>query len=210
MSDKKLIIADGHHRYETALAYSRENSWEAAQRVMMTFVNMHSAGLRILATHRLVSGLTGFDAARLLEQLSEAGRVEAVGDAAEVKQRLGEPAPGVLRMAVAIAGQPWVHLVEAPREEGALDVPFLHRRILERMLGIGEEAVREERFLRYVRGIDAALSAVQNGEAQAAFLLQPTTVEQVAQVSFGGGVMPQKSTDFYPKLLSGLTIYRLE
>jgi uncharacterized protein (DUF1015 family) len=85
----------------------------------------------------------------------------------------------------------------------------LHRHILGEVLGIGEEAVREEKFLKYVRGIDAGLDRVRGGEAQIAFLLEPTTMEQVATVAFGGGVMPQKSTDFYPKLLSGLTIYKL-
>ena len=62
----------------------------------------------------------------------------------------------------------------------------------------------------YVRGIDAAVAHVRNGDAQAGFLLKPTSVQQVADTSFGGGVMPQKSTDFYPKLLSGLTIYKVD
>ena len=84
------------------------------------------------------------------------------------------------------------------------------RRLLGKVLGIGEEAVRDEKHLRYIRGLDAAVEAARNGDAQIAFLLKPTSVEQVAETSFGGGVMPQKSTDFYPKLLSGLTIYKLE
>jgi uncharacterized protein (DUF1015 family) len=69
--------------------------------------------------------------------------------------------------------------------------------------------VRDERHLGYVRGIDVAIEAARSGAAQIAFLLKPTSIEQVAEISFGGGVMPQKSTDFYPKLLSGLTIYKL-
>ena len=85
----------------------------------------------------------------------------------------------------------------------------LHDRLL-RLLGIGEEAVREEKNLRYVRGLDAAIEAARSGAAQVAFLLRPVPVDEVAHISFGGGVMPQKSTDFYPKLLSGLTIYRLD
>ena len=76
--------------------------------------------------------------------------------------------------------------------------------------GITEEAVREEKHIEYVRGLDAAYAKVLEGAADAAFLLEPTTIEQVANVAFSGGVMPQKSTDFYPKLLSGLTIYKLE
>ena len=78
------------------------------------------------------------------------------------------------------------------------------------MLGIGEGAVREQKHLEYVRGLDAAYARVREGGAEVAFLLEPTTIQQVADVAFSGGVMPQKSTDFYPKLLSGFTIYKLE
>jgi uncharacterized protein (DUF1015 family) len=82
--------------------------------------------------------------------------------------------------------------------------------VLGKVLGNGEDAVRHEKNLRYVRGIDAAVEEARQGTAQIAFLLKPTSVQQVADTSFGGGVMPQKSTDFYPKLLSGLTIYKLD
>ena len=85
----------------------------------------------------------------------------------------------------------------------------LHERLLSQALGIGEQAVREEKYLRYIRGLDAAVEGARSGAAQIAFLLKATSIEQVADTSFGGGVMPQKSTDFYPKLLSGLTIYKL-
>jgi uncharacterized protein (DUF1015 family) len=77
------------------------------------------------------------------------------------------------------------------------------------VLGISEEAVREQKHIEYVRGLDDACGRVRQG-AQVAFLLEPATIQQVADVAFSGGVMPQKSTDFYPKLLSGLTIYRLD
>jgi uncharacterized protein (DUF1015 family) len=82
--------------------------------------------------------------------------------------------------------------------------------VLGDILGIGEEAVRGERNLRYARGADTAVEEVRRGQARIAFLLEPTSVEDVARIAFSGGVMPQKSTDFYPKLLSGLTIYRLD
>ena len=77
------------------------------------------------------------------------------------------------------------------------------------MLGIGEEAVREEKYIQYVRGMDAAAAEVREKGAQVAFLLEPTPIDDMARVAFGGGVMPQKSTDFYPKLLTGVAIYKL-
>jgi uncharacterized protein (DUF1015 family) len=85
----------------------------------------------------------------------------------------------------------------------------LHQEILEKWLGISEEDVREEKHIRYVRGMDAAAAEVRERGAQVAFLLDPTPVDEMARVAFGGGVMPQKTTDFYPKLLTGLAIYRL-
>ena len=93
---------------------------------------------------------------------------------------------------------------------GALDVRTLHEGLLGKALGITEEAVRDEKHIRYIRGIDAAVEEVRKGAAQIAFLLKPTSVQQVADTSFSGGVMPQKSTDFYPKLLSGMVMYKLD
>ena len=92
---------------------------------------------------------------------------------------------------------------------GEFDVHVLHLDLLAGVLGIGEDAVREERNPRYMRGLDPAIEEAHSGAAQVAFLLKPVSVEQVAAISFAGGVMPHKSTDFYPKLLSGLAIYRL-
>jgi uncharacterized protein (DUF1015 family) len=96
-----------------------------------------------------------------------------------------------------------------PRVTGELDVPVLHQEVIGRWLGISEEAVREEKFIQYVRGIDAAVAEVRERGAQVAFLLEATPIDEMARIAFHGGVMPQKSTDFYPKLLSGVTIYKL-
>jgi len=211
MEDKKLLIADGHHRYETALAFRKENpDLASAERVMMTFVNAHSTGLKILATHRLVNGLRDLDAAQLTEKIQSSFRVESVGSLEEFQSRTAEPAPSVIRIGVAIADSDKLYLLEADRAPGQLDVDYLHEVLLEGVLGIDSEAVREQKNLTYVRGADAAVEAVRRGDAQVAFLLEPPEVGQVATVSFAGGVMPQKSTDFYPKLLSGLTAYKLD
>jgi uncharacterized protein (DUF1015 family) len=101
-------------------------------------------------------------------------------------------------------------LMQHPRKEGQLDVPVLHQDVLGGLLGISEDAVRDERNLKYVRGIDAAAAEVTAGNAEIAFLLEPTPIDDMARIAFAGGVMPQKSTDFYPKLLSGVTIYKLD
>ena len=207
MADKKLLIADGHHRYETALAFRDENpDLEAAGRVMMTFVNMHSPGLRILATHRLVSNLaaSGFPGEFLRSAESEF-RVERIDSLDRLKQAWAAGGRTTIGAAMGDA----LYLLEDRQAAGGLDVRVLHERVLGKLLGIGAEAVRDEKHLRYVRGLEAAVEQARTGAAQAAFLLKPVSVAEVAETSFAGGVMPQKSTDFYPKLLSGLTIYKI-
>ena len=95
-------------------------------------------------------------------------------------------------------------------EKQRLDVVILHRLILERCLGITEDAVKKESYITYVRERDAAMKAVRSGNAQVAFLLNPTRLDQMRDIAYEGNVMPQKSTDFYPKVLSGLTMYSLD
>jgi uncharacterized protein (DUF1015 family) len=202
MADKKLLIADGHHRYETALAFCNENpGLKDAAKVMMTFVNMHAPGLEILATHRVLTGIS----ADLVDKIP----ARPLASIDELKQLFRSPAPDRIRIGLAL-GSGEIRLYERDRKPGELDVKVLHDELLGVALGIGEEAVREQKHIEYVRGLDAAYAKVRDGSAQVAFLLEPVSVEQVAKVAFAGGVMPQKSTDFYPKLLSGLTIYKLE
>jgi len=209
MADKKLLIADGHHRYETALAFRNENpNLPGAARVMMTFVNMYSPGLKILATHRLVNGVKpeflpdGFLAAAAADF-----RIEEVESLDRLKLAWAFEG-GATTIGAAIGNR--LFLLESRHPAGELDVRVLHERLLAKALGIGEEAVRDEKHLRYIRGIDVAVAEARKGAAQIAFLLKPTSIDQVAETSFAGGVMPQKSTDFYPKLLSGLTIYKVD
>ncbi len=205
MADKKLVIADGHHRYETAIAFRDENpNLPGADRVMMTFINMHSPGLTILATHRLVSGIdtTGF-----LERAGADFRVEEI-DSLDRLRSAWEKSDG--RSVIGAAMGEKLYLLEDRTAKGELDVKILHERLLGKALGIDEAAVREEKHLRYMRGIDAAVEEARKGAAQIAFLLKPTSIQQVADTSFAGGVMPQKSTDFYPKVLTGLAIYKLD
>jgi uncharacterized protein (DUF1015 family) len=234
MRTRQLVIADGHHRYETALAYrdhcrALSPNDTRAGFVMTTFVRMESPGLTILPTHRLVHSLTSFDwteftnAARaIFDWQTIAVRPPASGWAPRVRGKLREA--GRERPALAVYGgpgklgllrlRPDFDLDSALADLGPalrrLDVVLLHRLVLERLLGIDRQAVREERNLSYVREMELAAQQVEEGKGQAAFLLNPTPVEAVRDCALAGCAMPQKSTDFYPKLLSGLTMYWLD
>lgn len=239
MNSRQLIIADGHHRYETALAWRNEQRARAPHRadapwdwVMMTFVNLDAPGLVVLPTHRLVHSLPSFDATALLNRLATWFDKETLAIPQEQwqqkweavrKQLADNAAAGRLSIATALRGQAGITLLhlknsvdlakelpDALPEQRKLDVLILHELILHRGLGITAEAVREERNLRYVRLAAEALQSVQVEAAQAAFFLNPIAPQQMRDVALAGGVMPQKSTDFYPKLLSGLTMYRVE
>ena len=237
MRDKKLIIADGHHRYETALNYAKEHAPAVEERrelhtshlphppypeaaVMMTFVNMDSEGLVILPTHRVVHGLGGFEADAFAKAAAEFFTVEALasGEAANwlhtLKSQQGTAFVGVTRRgAMLLRARPEkmsAALEHLPERQRRLDLSQLHGIVLEKLLGLDAEKVREQTNLRYLRDAGEAVDQVRRGEADVAFLTNPVTMEQLKEVAFAGEVMPQKSTDFYPKLLSGLTIYALD
>ncbi len=239
MVEKKLVIADGHHRYETALAYRNECRAALAnpdlnaphEKVMMTFFNTHGEGITILPTHRVVSGVGGFELERFRRKLepyfnccsypfsSDAERPTSYAEfrnglAARGRERraLGIYASGgafhlfVLRQQTNLA----VLLPDVSPAHRELDVVLLHRLVLEKGLGITAEAVVAEKNITYEREMEAAIAAVDRGEAQLGCFLNPVRIDQVVEIALAGEVLPQKSTDFYPKLLSGLTIYRLD
>ena len=230
MRDKKLLIADGHHRYETALAYRsecRERSPNAGpdaphELVMMTLVRMESRGLVILPTHRVVHSLPDYDRERMLEKAGAFFSVDRIDLRAESRSAttlLHEAGANGTAFVIVTRQGPYLlrakkHAVEAamhhvsPRQR-ELDVVKLHKIMLERVLEISEESVRNQEYIAYERDAFEAISRVRQG-ANAAFLMNPARIEQVRDIAFAGEVLPQKSTDFYPKLLSGLTIYALE
>jgi uncharacterized protein (DUF1015 family) len=211
MSDKRLLIADGHHRYETALAFHQQYAnIRDAERVMMNFVNMYSPGLKILATHRLVFGLNWFTYEKFVSAARAEFEIRELDSVAALQTAWGEPHKNRCRIGAYTSESGKILLLERERYEHQLDVSLLHDIVLHQVLAINEDDVRDERHIRYVRGAEAAIEQVRNGAAQIALLLEPVAIEQMADIAFSGGVMPQKSTDFYPKLLSGLTIYKLE
>jgi uncharacterized protein (DUF1015 family) len=239
MADKKLVIADGHHRYETALNYRNERRTQVRpanpnalyEYSMMTFINTQSEGLTILPTHRLASNLHDFSWAAVRRHLepwfaaepfsfhNEAEKGEA---RAKFLKRLTQARPhrsiGVYSAArsakrsyYVLTLRPGVDLAQllpnvSPLQRD-LDVVLLHEGILEPALGITPQAVTSEKHLTYERDANAALEAVDHSAAQIAFLLNGCDVEQVMRIATAGEVLPQKSTDFYPKLLSGITMY---
>jgi uncharacterized protein (DUF1015 family) len=241
MDDKKLIIADGHHRYETSLNYAREHAPKHApgappkggsstqqlpqpdspeSAAMMTFVNMDSDGLVILPTHRVVHGLPGFYASAFVkaaESFFDVGSLPPF-DAPGLIETLASQS-GIAFVAVTCAGTYLLRakteamnkaLADLPERQRQLDLTQLHAVVLDRLLGLDAEKVREQTNLRYLRDAGEAVEQVRRGEADIAFLTNPVTMEQLREVAFAGEVMPQKSTDFFPKLLSGLAIYALE
>ena len=241
MQDQKLVIADGHHRYETALAYRNEcrsrsgkiDPEASFERVMMAFINTHSEGLTILPTHRVASHIHDFSwpaVRRHLEPWFTAEEFPFSNDAKKAEARkkfLSCLASTGSRRAIGVypaedsskrafyvltlrdganLHQLLPNVSSLQRE---LDVVLLHEGILEPALGITPQAVTAEAHLTYEREAAAALDAVDSGRAQISFLLNPCGVDQVMKIATAGEVMPQKSTDFYPKLLSGITMYRV-
>jgi uncharacterized protein (DUF1015 family) len=238
MRDKKLIIADGHHRYETALAYRNERrsaETSLAQSgvpdndqpydfVMMTFVNMNSPALLILPTHRVVHSLAAFsedDFRKSAKAFFDVDEVDASLDAARATAMLRECGRAGTTLLAVTPKRAFLLHHPTPNAAGvfnglsirqqSLDVVQLHKVLLENVLHLSEESIRNQQNISYVRDAGEALSHVQGDpRANIVFLMNPCRAAQVRDIALAGEVMPQKSTDFYPKLLSGLTIYALD
>ncbi len=231
MRDKKLVIADGHHRYETALNFRNEcrekqkagNPDAPYEFVMMTFVNMNDPGLLVLPTHRVVHSLDSFSFDEFKKASSGLFEVKEVGpemDSARATALLAEKGQKGTALLALTANQ--VALLHSPKAAGSkylaglserqrsLDVVQLHKCLLEGVLRLSEESIRNQQNLSYLREADEAMTQVRRGKANLAFLMNPCPVQTVRDVALAGEVMPQKSTDFYPKLMSGLTAYALD
>jgi len=232
LAASRLYVADGHHRYETALNFRDKMRLEhpeappdaAFNFVLMLLVDVQDAGLLILPTHRYVHDLEGFDAVAFLSKLAKRGHVTRQNDRAALLRAIQEPVESH-RIGLAYSnpspsggGQGGglvyftVDLPPRPTSDPAseLDVSRLHRDILQGALGLTEAALEDERFVGYSRDLDAVLERVASGTAQAAFLLRPPAVSDVVAVASAGQVMPQKSTYFYPKPASGIVFNPLD
>jgi uncharacterized protein (DUF1015 family) len=242
MRDKKLVIADGHHRYETALNFRNgcraavgtgSNPQAPYEFVMMTLVNMNDPGLLVLPTHRVVHSLDSFSVDELQKKSSQFFAVEEIDPAIDAERATAllreqeqdqekkqhKDRTGTALLAVTANRAFLLHSPKAagakffdglsPRQQ-ALDVVQLHKCLLEGVLQLSEESIRNQQNLSYLRDPSEALDQVRKGAANIAFLMNPCPVAQVRDIALAGEVMPQKSTDFYPKLLSGLTAYALD
>jgi len=220
LAPRQLFIADGHHRYETSLNYAHEHANDPrAQFTLAMFVNINSS-LVILPTHRSVFGMSNYDASAVRRALSAAFDIAPAGGLDALLTAVNAP-PDQLCIGWFDGRSFWVlHLrhrdamhAAAPQRSDAwraLDVAVLHTLVIEGALGISAQTVEHEAGVGYHRDPREALDAVTSGAAQCAFFLRPTRAAQVCDVARGGEVMPQKSTDFYPKLLSGLAMYALD
>ena len=228
-ADRKLYIADGHHRYETALNYRnycRENGiskeGDAQDYQMIYLVDMEHPGLVVFPTHRLVRDLESFNKENILEQCKDYFEVEEKSDVENMEKDLdvlyqqGKKAFGFF-----CGGDSWVQLTlksfdsikellpDLSKASQELDVTVLHTLILEKIFGIDKENMANQINLTYTKYFREAIDGVNNKEFQCAFILNPTRVTEIRDVALAGEKMPQKSTYFYPKMITGMVMNEL-
>ncbi len=220
---RKLYIADGHHRYETALNYRRWCKEEGkycpgSEFVMMMLADMADPGLVVFPTHRLVRGLDSFNGHGLLASCEDYFSISPQASQADTQAALDQAYAEGRHAFGFYDGVKWHALTL--RDEAALDsllpgislasrrldVTILHSLVLERVLGIDKENMANQVNLTYTRSVQEAVSSVDSGASNGCFLLNPTRVEEIGQVAANGEKMPQKSTYFYPKLITGLVM----
>ncbi|MGO9482575.1 MAG: DUF1015 domain-containing protein [Candidatus Kryptoniota bacterium] len=224
-----VYIADGHHRYETALEYQRlireknrsHNGEEAYNFIMMYFTNIFDSGLVVYPTHRIIHSLDNFDPGKFLENVKNYFELTPKPNAEELAGSLvsaGDYSFGMMLpqkkyfLLKLKKGMNVLSIVkeDVPAPVKRLDVTLLHDLVLLQTLGISKEAQEKKLNINYTIDMHVVDETVQSGEGQIGFLLNATKVEQVQEVADAGAVMPQKSTYFYPKLLSGMLISSLE
>lgn len=223
-ADRKLYIADGHHRYETAINYRNychQNfiHCPGAEYVMMMLVDMAHPGLVVFPTHRLIRDLDGFDCEKLIAACEEFFYCEKRTDVSDMESVLrscyesGKKSFGfycergnwTLLTLKEISAMDSI-LPDKSSASRRLDVSVLHSLILEKLLGIDKENMANQKNLTYTRSFEEAVASVDSGDSQCAFILNPTRVEEIGAVAAAGEKMPQKSTYFYPKIITGLAM----
>ena len=224
-ADKKLYIADGHHRYETALNYHKHLVATGAETgtsdsIMMFLCDLQNSGLVVFPTHRVIHNIEGFTAADFLTKAGKYFDVQPLASFDEIETRLnavyaqggkafgfydGKDASLLTMRDLSVMADIMPNASEALR---SLDVTLLHTLLLEPLCGIDKKAMAAGGKLTYTR--DAAeAKALAEGDANACFILNPTRVSEISAVALAGEKMPQKSTYFYPKLITGLVMNKM-
>ena len=226
MADKKLYIADGHHRYETALRYKKfvaENKQDVgtSEYVTMMLVNMENSGLVVFPTHRIVRDLENFDVNAVIEKSKDYFDIETDLSRTDSTAKLDKAYKDGKKAFVLYCDGKYTlmtlkdtSLMEklmptASKALRELDVSVLHTLVLERIFGIDKENMANQKNLTYTRVLDEAIEAVDNGSADCSFILNPTRVSEIRDVALAGEKMPQKSTYFYPKLTTALVMNKI-
>lgn len=218
MSDKQIAIADGHHRYETALAYRnemREKTGGAGEYdyVMMTLVNVFEKDMTIYPTHRVLGNLSSDALDSLDSNLADAFEIRASSKARLIEHMAKENAIGMYSAGGALLLVPRAGIesqIEGSEASRNLELNVLHKLILEKHLGIGEEKLRNQAHIIYTRDPEEAFKMVDSNERQVAFFVNHIAVKSVLDIAAAGEKMPQKATYFFPKLLSGLALRKLD
>jgi len=213
LQDKQLFIADGHHRYETALAYSQDHP--SADCHMMSFVNAYDDGLKILPTHRLINFDLQYDYSNLIKELGKHFLIKplpATQNADNINDYINQLPP---KSCILISKEDKHNFLQLTLRNEVnssttlsaslteLDVYILHHYIIENILGITKEDLANHTYITYKRDATGSVNEVINDKQALCFLLKPTAVDEVLKVALNKETMPQKSTDFYPKLLTG-------
>ncbi len=224
LESPRLLIADGHHRYETALNYRRarhhENSSsepEPYDYTMMTLVACGDPGLVILPTHRVVKSLPADAIASFTRRAREVFNVEEIAHRDTFRARLNDSGAGAIGVTLKGSSNYLIlrlrsrsamkaAMPDAAAEVRRLDVSVLHALVFDRIFGLGADEIRKGGNIEYTIEIGGALGAVAQGHADGAFLMNPPSIQDVERVSDAGATMPEKSTYFHPKLLTGLVI----
>ncbi len=236
MREKYCVIADGHHRYTTGLKYMRESGNPKAKYQMIAFTNTHQKGLVVLATHRVVGGISDFKPTDFLAQLAQGFKVEQFKfpSSAKAKTEARQKMLGRMKSCydedktafgvylgdgafyVVTLNDPSLMTAAAPDKSAAwraLDLSVLHKLILERLLELDEEKMGNPAYVEYVkdlpRALDEIIEGIDTGRKQVAFFTNPLKMRQLTEVTEAGERMPHKSTYFYPKMYTGLTIQKL-
>ena len=230
MKNQWVLIADGHHRYESCLLYRNEQSrtnpdpQASFHFTLMFFCNINQPGITVLPYNRAVYNLPAFDQNQVLQKGSEFFEVKSFRDTKQAHTDLKEAGTRTTAFLARFYGSEEIHLFQlrhgvplarfypqgTPEAVQKLDVNVLHKLFLENILSISEEDIRNQKYLKYYKNAQDEQKDFEQGKLQIAFYLNPTKVEQVVEVSKAGNKMPQKSTFFYPKLMTGFVLNQHE